>query len=441
MRRSTSLPVSLARLALGLLVVSGAIGSLAPQRLEAAPPENPFLEIAEDLQLGPTVRTRGAILMALKLPDDVQPGLMAHVGLAQAETRITPLPGPAGRWHVRISNRETFPLLVPAGETILTPMRASRTVDRAVWIPAGGASFVPVIQGVPVPPTGPYLSRGRGLTPMELSVIPSDRWADRVRHRNRLFGVPGTRLDDAAAAFTTELFASVLERYQTDLDALVAPHSVVGVAVCDDRGLHYIHIECDRGRFAAYWPTLRDGIVLDALMLERTGAAPRPGDDAALRATVRVMLRALRDEPMRRPTFGDGWQYRWNVGDPPAYWEGLAIPAGPVSLSLHRDAPRPAAGTGQPTGPPGGTGGPLENQETPGIFEGERKARPSEFEKRLRDRRREGLGRGSGTPPGTTSPGGRTPPPRTGGGRPPSAPPPRIDPPGGGGGGIGPRGR
>lgn len=432
MRRTTLWIRGLPLLALAPLAL--AIGLLVPPPVEAAPPDNPFLEVADSLRPGPSVRARGAIVMALKLPADVQPGLMAYVGLAKAETRVSALPGPAGRWHVRISNQEKFPLLVPAGEALIMPMRPSRAVDRAVWIPAGGASFVPVVQGVDAAPPGPYLSRGRGLTPMELSLIPSDGWAERVRHRNRVFEVigAGSRRDDATAAYGTELFDSVLERYEAELDALVAPHSVVGVAVCDDRGLHYIHIECDRGRFAAHWPTLRDGIVVDALMLERTGGAPRPGADAALRATVRDLIRVLRTDPMRRPTFGDGWQYRWNIDDPTAYWDGLAIAGGPVSLSLHRDAERPA-GTRPTTGPAGGNGGPLENQETPGIFEGERKARPSEFEKRLRDRRRNGLGRG-------TSGGGTTRPPGRGGGtsRPPAAPPPRIDPPGGGG-GIGPR--
>ena len=60
------------------------------------------------------------------------------------------LPGPSGAWHVRIKNRGNRPLLLPAGEALLSPSGPSRTIDRPVWIEAHAATFVPVVQTIPL---------------------------------------------------------------------------------------------------------------------------------------------------------------------------------------------------------------------------------------------------------------------------------------------------
>ena len=152
---------------------------------------------------------------------------------------------------MRVANKEQVPLLVPAGETLVTPTQVSRSTDRPVWIGPGAATFVPVVQRQLQgdPPQGPYFCRGRGLTPVELSQIPSDRWAQRVRARNAQVGVAGARLDDAAAGYATAAFAALLERYQAKLDTLVHGPSVVGVIAADHRGIHFAQLFANHDLF------------------------------------------------------------------------------------------------------------------------------------------------------------------------------------------------
>jgi len=395
--------------------------ALAPSPAAAAAPDNPFQDLAARIGVGHVARLRGAIVAALEIGPAHQPAVEAHVGLVGVPTRILPLPGPAGVWHVRMANESPLPLLVPAGETLITPTEPSRSTDRPVWIAPGAATFVPVVQERTQgdPPQGPYVSRGRGLTPVELEMIPQDRWATRVRARNAQLGVPAPRITDAAAAYATDAFAEVLARYQPELDALVRPSSVVGVMVADDRGIHFAHVLANHALFLAAWPALRDGIVLDAAMLEIVGSAPRPGDETELRRDAAGLLRVLTAPPLSRPNFGEGWEYRWALSDPAGTWDGLGLDSGPVCLTLHRDPPR-ATGAPQPpgTGPSGGT----PENGTPGLLEGERRRRETEFERRLRERR-EGMPNGPRLPPG-----GGTSPPSNPGATPPPTPSPSPAP-------------
>jgi hypothetical protein len=387
---------------------------------DEAPPANPFLEQAENLRLGRTFKTRGAILLFLELDTKHQRALDAKVGLAGARTDVLPLPGPAGIWHVRVSNREKIPLLVPAGDTLLTPMQASRSTDRAVLIAPGSATFVPVVQNLGqggAPPQGPYVCRGRGLTPVECQLIRSDRWVDRVHERNRRMGVAGTRRDDAAAAYATTAFRAIRSRYADKMGLMAKARGVVGVLVADDRGIHFAHLLPNHARFMDLWPALRDGILLDAAMVEAVGGSARPGDEGRLRKTARELLAVLTTPPLRRPTFGEGWEYRWALDDPPGTWDGLGHAEGPVCVTLYRDPPRPA---GSPTPPGTGPSGPGETP-TPGIAEGSRRARETEFERRLRERR-------EGRSPSPAS-GGSTPAPPAVTPAPPAAPrPPAVRP-------------
>lgn len=408
-RLPSMLPLAAAvPLLLGALLIS-------PARAADPAPENPFLELMAELRIGDVVRTRGVILAALEVPPSRQLDVSAKVGLAGATTDILPLPGPAGVWHVRVANRGKRPLLIPAGETLVTPTQPSRSTDRPVWISPGAATFVPVVQrrvdgG---PPQGPYFSRGRGLTPVELSLIESDRWAQRVRARNARFGVPGARHDDAAAGYATERFAAVLKDYQPPLDLLVRGKSVVGVIAADSRGIHFAHLLANHDLFLAAWPALRDGLVADAAMVEAVGGAPRPGDEGEFRNIAMELLRVLDAPPLSRPTFGEGWEYRWALADPPGIWDGLGLATGAVCLSMHR---QPAVPPGVPALP--GTEGPPEGN-VPAQIEAERRRRPTVLEERLRDRR-DAMPNGPNLPPG-----GATNPPRN-----PAVPPsnPRANP-------------
>ena len=400
------------RLLGGLLVVLLVTLPQGPVQAAEPAPENPFAALVDNLRVGNVARGRGAIVAALEVPPSKQVALTAHVGLAGAPTDILPLPGPAGVWHVRVANKGDVALFIPAGETLVTPTQPSRSTDRPVWIEPGAATFVPVVQRQlqGEPPQGPYFCRGRGLSPVELSQIRNDRWAQRVRARNAGLGVPGARLDDAAAGYTTEAFATVLQRYQAQLDTLVKGPSVVGVLVADHRGIHFAHIVANHTLFKGAWPALRDGLVADAALVESVGGAPRPGDEGQFRSTAIQILRVLDGTPLNRPNFGEGWEYRWVLADPPGIWDGLGLATGPVCLTLHREPVLPA---GSPPLP--GTEGPPEGN-VPGQLEGERRRRPTEFEDRLRDRRR-GMPNGPNLPagPGTN-------PPRNPGATPPAGP-------------------
>lgn len=410
-------------LLLGGLLLSGPI--LAPAHAAEPAPENPFAALLENLHVGRVARTRGVIVASLEVPPSKQAELEARVGLAGHATEILPLPGPAGVWHVRVTNKEAVPLLIPAGEALVTPTQPSRSTDRPVWIGPGAATFVPVVQRQlqGAPPQGPYFCRGRGLTPVELSQIANDRWAQRVRARNAQLGAPHARLDDAAAGYATDAFAALLERYQAELDTLVKGPSVVGILAADHRGIHFAHILANHDLFAANWPALRDGLVADAALVESVGGAPRPGDEGEFRSVALQILRVLGTQPLNRPNFGEGWEYRWVLSDPPGTWDGLGLASGPVCLTLHREPVLPA---GAPPLP--GTGGPPEGN-VPAQVEGERRRRPTAFEDRLRDRR-DGMPNGPNLPPGggTNPPGNPATPPPTAPPRPPAAPPPSRAP-------------
>ena len=404
-------------LLLGGLLLGGP--ALSPARAADPAPENPFSVLLESLHVGHIARTRGVIVAALEVVPSRQVALDAHVGLGGTATEILPLPGPAGVWHVRVTNKEKVPLLIPAGETLVTPTQPSRSTDRPVWIAPGAATFVPVVQRQlqGEPPQGPYFSRGRGLTPVELSQIQSDRWAQRVRARNARLAVPGARLDDAAAGYATEVFSGVLERYQAQLDTLVKGPSVVGVIAADHRGIHFAYLLANHKLFLAQWPALRDGLVADAALIESVGGAPRPGDEGQFRSTAIQLLRVLDAPPLSRPTFGEGWEYRWVLADPAGTWDGLGLATGPVCLTLHRSPGVPAGGPPLP-----GTDGPPEGN-VPAQLEGERRRRPTLSEERLRDRRRN-------MPNGPNLPGGpATNPPGSPAANPPTVPRPNPSTP------------
>jgi hypothetical protein len=407
---------------------------VAPDPSQAGEPEeNPFAFVASQLRLAQRVRIPGADLLVLRLSPPFQPGFGGKVGLRDADVEILELPGPAGEWHVRIANREAEPLLLPAGETLLTPFGPSRSIDRPVWIAAGAATFVPVVQAIPEAVPGPYLSRGLGLSPMERTFLLSGTWAETVRQRNQRLNVPLFRINDASAAYTTARYELYFDTHREALETIPDGTTTVGVVVADDRGPVFAHIQPDAQRFARVWPFLMSGIALDAMMNVEMGNLPPQGQAAELYGAARELLAVLARRPLRRPTFGKGWEYRWNL-DEEGRWEGLALENGPVCLSLYRNPER--AFRPMPT-PGGGGPGDQRPMDTPGHFETDNRARPTPYEDRLRERR--------GGPNGRTR-GGDTRPRGGGGSGGPSVGPPRPSgqpvgpraPSGGGSGRVGP---
>ncbi len=366
----------------------------------AAPPAQPFATLAASLHVGTTVMVRGAAVTLLVVADGYVPPAGpayrdARTDLAGPHLDVQDLPGVAGRWHVRVANHGERPVLAPAGEALLTPAGPSRAVDRPVWIPAHAATFVPVVQGVDPPPSGPYLSRGRGLTPFEQTLVDLDVLGARVRRRNAVLGVDSSRKDDMAAAYTTARFVERYAGYDADLRGLADRRHVVGVLVADDLGPCWGTVESDPARFAARWPSIREGIAIDAMLVADRGVAARTKD---LSRDVGILVRALATTPLERPNFGVGTELRYEVTGVPhatGAWEGLAIGADPVTATLRLER---APSATRPT-PPGGDGTP----GTPGLFEGGRRLRPTPFEDRVNDRRT-----GASTTGPSTSAGGGT---------------------------------
>ncbi len=391
-------PVSLAAVCVVLVLWAAGVAGAGNQAPDDAPAD--WKGALAHLRLGRLVTTPGATVMTLKLAPEHQVPLEAFVGLDAAQVEVMELPGPAGVWHVRIANREALPLFLPAGETLLTPAGPSRSTDRPIWIAPHAATFVPVVQASATPPSGPYLSRGRGLTPLEEGLVDLELLARRIRSRNLRMGVPAHRHDDAAAAYATPRFQEHLKRYRLLLGGLADGQRVVGVMVADDRGIYTAHVQPDAARFARTWPALLEGIALDAAMVEAAGLEAKPSDLGAFETDARRLLGALERDPARRPNFGVGWEVLWPVAGEHARWQGLLLPDGLVVLSLHRDPPRPAAkgGGGVPGG--GGTsggGGGGESGTSPGLVELARRGPRNAFEARLLERRT-GLRPGARTP-------------------------------------------
>ncbi len=399
-----------AGLCLGLLTALAGTPTRAddPAAPPAAAPAPAPPPLRSRLLLGRTVRTRGAVVVAVRLAPDLQPGLGGHVGLSFIHATVSHLPGPAGEWHVRVRNPLDVPLLVPAGEVLLTPQGPSRMTDRPVWIPASAATFVPVVQTVDPAPPGPYLSRGNLLTPVERALEDLDALRRRIRLRNGAFGVDAARRDDAGAAFVSPGFLERLPPYEGALSSLANGHDVVGVFVVGERGIHFAHVEFDAARFRALWPALLRGIALDGMRIEDAGMAPTPNVQTLLQQQARSLLALLDPEPLRRPNFGRGEERLWTAAGRDEVWRGLFADGHPVSLTLIRRPPAPTppgAGPGTPAGPgPGGTGG-TETPAQPGRVELQRRGPRTQAEKRLDDRQRgatnapPGLPR-SGTPSG-----------------------------------------
>ena len=259
------------------------------------------------------------------------------------------------------------------------------STDRPVWIAALAATFVPVVQTVSPPPSGPYLSRGRGLTPLEQGLTDLDRLGRRIRLRNQRLAVPPSRRDDAAAAYTTPAFLERLAEYRLLLRGLADGQRVVGVLVADDRGIYAAHLQPDAARFQRAWPTLLEGIAMDAAFVEAAGLEPTPKERKPFEAEARVLLGALDADPMARPNFGVGWEILWPVPGEDARWHGLLTPQGLAVLSLYRNPPRPGAKAGGVAG--GTTGGGGEPSGTPGLVELARRGPRTPYEARLLERR------------------------------------------------------
>jgi hypothetical protein len=347
--------------------------------------QHAFQPVIDGLRLGPGHRLRGLTLVTLVLDREHQPGLDAHVGLGGARVDVLDLPGPAGRWHVRVANRTPRALLLPAGTTFLSPAGPSRSTDRPVWIDAGTAAFVPVVQAPEEPPPGPYLTRGRGLTPLELTGLWTGAWSRRVRRRNTLALVPEHRRDDAGAVYTTTWFDELAGQQRRTLERIADGKTVVGVVAADDRGAVFAHVQTDAARFADAWTRLLDALLVDAALALEDGFTPVTELEA--RRDARDLLAALEDEPLVRATFGEGDQYRWSLPSRDGRWDGLAVDGRPVSLTLLRD---PVRETPDPTPPPPGPAGPSRGGETPtppGTFEADRRLRPTPFDERFRERR------------------------------------------------------
>lgn len=387
MRRVHSLRPA-ARALLPLAVLLAAL--LVPASAAADAPEPPAAWAApiQHLRTGRRIETPGVTLLALTLPRAHQVEIDATVGLVGAQAEVMALPGPAGVWHVRVANREARPLLLPAGETLLTPAGPSRSTDRPIWIAPHAATFVPVIQATSHAPQGPYLSRGRGLTPLEQGLGDLDRLARRVRTRNARMGVPLHRQDDAAAAYATPRFQELAGTYRNLLGPLADGERVVGVIVADDRGSYAAHIQFDARRFLALWPALLDSIALDAAIVEGAGLKPAGADLQALQAEARRLLQALERTPSLRPNLGVGWEVHWPVPGEEAAWTGLVVGEGLVSLDLHRNPPRPKAAP-KPAGGGAAPGGPsrTEPTPTPGLVELVRRGPRNAYEQRLLERR------------------------------------------------------
>ena len=387
-------------LLLGLLLpcLGGLAGSARAE--DGAAPAVPALSLTErlgHLRPGRLIRTRGANVLLLKLSPAYQPGLRAHVGLGGVKATSTHLPGPAGEWHVRIANRLPEPLLVPAGEVLLTPQGPSRMVERPVWIPRGSATFVPVVQVDDPAPAGPYVHRGNLLTPVERSLEDLDDLRARIRFRNAAFGVQGHRADDAGAAYQSATFKARLPAYVAELAGAADGKLVVGVLVVGERGAQFAHVETDASRFQTLWPRLLEAIALDAMLVQDANLAANPADLSEVLLRARVLLDMLEAPPLTRTNFGRGEENLWVVPGRDEVWKGLTLDGKPVSLTM-LGHPSGAAANGAPVPPagpgPGGTGNP-ETPVVPGRVELERRGPRTPFEQRLRDRRR-----------GTPTPGG-----------------------------------
>jgi hypothetical protein len=290
------------------------------------------------------------------------------------------LPLPAGDMHVRVSNRGPVPLLLPLGETILSPDGPSRTIDRPLWIPAHAGAFVPVHHVGGVVPAGPYVARGVGPTPVEQGLLRSGTWGARIQARNRRFGVEGVRVADASAAYATEAFETAAGPFRRALLPVADGATTVGAAFLLPQGLVHLRIETDAARFLEAWPTLVDAVALDAVL-----AVPAAGAHEDPREAVRRHLDLLgAGTPESRPTFGEGRELRVRLADGSGEWRALVVQGDVVSLVLLRqmDASATPPTPEQPGPPP-----------VAGVVD--RDPRPTVAEERWRDARPDPPGGGA----------------------------------------------